>query len=147
MYLQRTSTLPKPQGPLSRAMPSLSVAAANEEVKQVLGEGKKSDNPIVTSKRSLYQHFTPEEKLQIRKRAAECGVTECGVTECGVTECGVTASIRYFSGLSQFSGRPWLHVTTCRPRPIRESFLREIGNLPETRKFCPTKVSRYTVFC
>jgi len=40
----------------------------------------------------------------------------------------------------------WLHVTTCRPRPIHESFLREIGNLPETRKFCPTKVSRYTVF-
>jgi len=40
----------------------------------------------------------------------------------------------------------WLHVTTCRPRPIRESFLREIGNWPETRKFCLTKVSRYTVF-
>jgi len=37
-YLQRTSTLPKPQGPLSRLMPSLSVAAANEEVKRVLDE-------------------------------------------------------------------------------------------------------------
>ena len=70
-YLQRTSTLPKPQGPLSRIMPSSSVAAANEEVKQVLDEeGKKPDDPTVTSKRSPYQRFTPEEKLQIGKRAA-----------------------------------------------------------------------------
>jgi len=54
-YLQRTSTLPKPQGPLSRIMPSSSVAAANEEVKRVLDEeGKKPDNPTVTSKRSQY---------------------------------------------------------------------------------------------
>ena len=85
-YLQRTSTSPKPKGPLSRLMPSSSVATANEEAKQVLDEGKKPDNPTVTSKRSPYQHFTPEEKLQIGKRAAECGVT---------------ASIHYFSGLSQ----------------------------------------------
>jgi len=57
-------------------MPSLSVAAANEEVKRVLDEeGKKPDNPTVMSKRSPYQHFTPEEKLQIGKWAAECGVT------------------------------------------------------------------------
>ena len=73
-YLQRTSTLPKPQGPMSGVMPSSRVAADNEEVKRVLDEeGKKPDNPTVTSKRSPCQHFTPEEKLQIGKRAAECG--------------------------------------------------------------------------
>jgi len=38
-----------------------------------------------------------------------------------------------------------LYVTTCRTHPIRESFLHEIVNLPETRKFCPTKVFRYKV--
>ena len=41
-YLQRTSTLPKPQKPLSRVMPSSSVAAANEEVKRVLDEEGKN---------------------------------------------------------------------------------------------------------
>ena len=30
-------------------------------------------------------------------------------------------------------------MTTCRPCPIRKSFLRESGNLPETRKFVPRK--------
>ena len=35
-YLQRTSTLPNPQGPLSRVIPSSSVAAANEEVKRAV---------------------------------------------------------------------------------------------------------------
>ena len=84
-YFQPSPALPKPQGPLSKVMPSSSIAAANEEVKRVLEiEEKKSDpgsNPA--TKRSPYQHFTPEEKLLIGKREAECGVT---------------SSIRYFSG-------------------------------------------------
>jgi len=41
-YLQHTSALPKPQGPLSRVMPSSSIAAANKEVKRVLDEEGKN---------------------------------------------------------------------------------------------------------
>ena len=76
-YFQPSSTLPKPEGRLSTVVPSSSIAAANKEVKQVLD---KTDKP--ESKRGAYEHFTPEEKAQIGKRAAEYGVT---------------ASLRYFS--------------------------------------------------
>ena len=107
-FFQPFPVLPKPQGPLSKVMPSSSIAAVNEEVKRVLE--KKSDpggNPA--TKRSPYQHFTPEEKLLIGKRAAECGVT---------------SSIRYFSGVSQFRGR---QLKESSVRGWKTTYLKEIS--------------------
>ena len=48
------------------------IAAANKKVKQVLD---KADKPEGNSKHGEYEHFTPEEKAQIGKQAAEYGVT------------------------------------------------------------------------
>ena len=64
-------SLPKPDGPLSAVVPSSSIAAAKKEVTKVLEE--ELDTP--KSARGEYEHFTPEEKAQIGKRAAEHGVT------------------------------------------------------------------------
>ena len=67
-------------------MPSSSIAAANKEVKQILDKANKPEENL--AKCGAYEHFTPEEKAQIGKRAAEYGVT---------------ASLRYYS--RAFPGR------------------------------------------
>jgi len=137
-YLQRTSTLPKPQGPLSRVMPSLSVAAANEEVKRVLDEEGKNltiQQSRLNDQGSLWQG-------SIWPRAAAPNfLVDMVASHAGVNTVWLNPSAIFVIR----SNIKWFHVTTCRPRPIRESFLREIGNLPETWKFCPTKVSCYMV--
>ena len=78
-YFQPSSTLPKPEGRLCAVMPSSSIAAANK-VKQILDKANKPEENL--AKCGAYEHFTPEEKAQIGKRAAEYGVT---------------ASLRYYS--------------------------------------------------
>ena len=91
MYKPSNSSLPKTEGRLATVMPSSSIAAANREVKKVL------DEPAdLTTKRGTYEHFTPEEKALIGKRAAEFGIR---------------ASIRYFS--TKFPGRS-LKVSSVR---------------------------------
>ena len=74
-------SLPKPDRPLSAAVPSSSIATANKEVTKVLEEWLDQKDATPKSARGEYEHFTPEEKVRIGKRAAEHGVT---------------AAIRYF---------------------------------------------------
>ena len=57
--------LPSPGGPLSRHMPSLSIASANKEVKVSLM------HLTVCGKYSVY---TEEEKFKVAKRAAELSI-------------------------------------------------------------------------
>ena len=77
-YLKQQSEddLPDPRGPLSRKVPSASIASANEEVRCVI-----LDPEPVKGARGSYTKFTAEQKAGIRKRAAEHGVA---------------ATIRYF---------------------------------------------------
>ena len=71
------SILPKPNGSLLMVVPVSTIAAVNKEVKQVLDTSGTAagKSPTPTSKRGKYNHFTPKEKAQIGKRAAEHGVT------------------------------------------------------------------------
>ena len=101
-YFQPSSALPKPEGRLSTVVPSSSIAAANKEVKQVLDQTDKAE-----LKRGAYEHFTPEEKARIGKRAAEHGVT---------------ASLRYFSKV--YSGRSLKESTV---RTWKMKYLQEIA--------------------
>ena len=79
-YFQMANpTLPKPDGPLSTAVPSSSIAAANREVKQLLDKANKHGRTdylrtTLTSKRGTYERFTAEEKAKIGRRAAEHSV-------------------------------------------------------------------------
>ncbi len=62
-YFQRSdSVLPKPEGPLSAVVPASGIKAANAEVKPVLEAG--------ASKRGTYDHFSPQDKARIGKRAS-----------------------------------------------------------------------------
>ena len=79
-FFKRESVLPNSSGPLSRIIPASYIEAANKTVKDIVvldamvstsGDGPKAS----TKKRGCYEQFTPEEKLQMGKRAAEHGVT------------------------------------------------------------------------
>ena len=118
-------TLPKPDGPLSTAVPSSSIAAANREVKQLLDGADKQDSPRTTStyNRGTYERFTAEEKAKIGRRAAEHGVT---------------ASVRYFSkvfpgrSLKESSVRTWktkyLQEFTAKRRVGEEATVKELAH-------------------
>ena len=60
--------VPDPRGPLAKQVPSTSIVSANEEVKDVLAQGTEP------TKRGAYAKFTPAQKAEIGKRAAEHGV-------------------------------------------------------------------------
>ena len=71
--------LPKPDGPLSSVIPSLSIESANVAVKKamlvashVTAEGDEIDD---YKRCGTYQHFTSKEKLELGKRAAELGIS------------------------------------------------------------------------
>ena len=64
--LKSDSVLPNPNGPLSKLVPSSSIIAANEAVKDAISETTKTRGP--------YVQFTAEEKARMGKRAAECGI-------------------------------------------------------------------------
>ncbi len=112
-FIPAVSVLPKPDGPLSRIVPASSIAAANKEVKGVLDLPKASgaEEKQTTSKRGTYDHFTPEEKARIGKRAAEHGVT---------------ATIRYFSRV--FPGHSLKESTV---RTWKKKYLQEIARAGE----------------
>ena len=70
--------LPKPDGLLLQVIPPSSIIVAiNKEVKKVLDlpTGPRAEEKKTTSKRGMYDHFTPKEKARIEKRVAEHGVT------------------------------------------------------------------------
>ena len=113
-------------GPLSTAVPSSTITAANKEVKQLLDQAcDDHDNTKTTStsKRGAYERFTAEEKARIGKRAAEHGVT---------------ASVRYFSkvfpgrSLRESSVRTWkmkyLQEVAAKRRAGEEITVKELAN-------------------
>ena len=71
-YFSRTATsgsssvLPSPTGPLSLQVPSSSISNANSEVAKVLEQND-------SKKRGPYRRLSAEERLEIGKRALECG--------------------------------------------------------------------------
>lgn len=115
-----TSRLPDPRGTLSKVIPSSSIAAANTEVEKC-GQS----NPAA-GKRKQYAKFTPEQRAEIGRRAAEHGVA---------------STIRYYA--SQYS----LKESTI--RGWRDSYIREmkkrkmenkpvnVTELPEKRRGRP----------
>jgi len=58
--------LPNPNGPSSKLVPSSSIIAANEVVKDAISQSTKARGP--------YVQFTAEEKARMGKRAAEFGI-------------------------------------------------------------------------
>ena len=121
-YFQTKSSLPKPDGPLSKAVPSSSIVAANKEVKEVLEKPEEKDT-LTPSKRGTYESFTPEEKARIGKRAAEHGVT---------------ATVRHFSrvftnrSLKESTVRTWkmkyLQEVAARRRANEDTSVKELVN-------------------
>lgn len=83
-YFER-STLPHPNGPLSRRLPPSTISFVNKEINSLL-ENSKSSSPTT---RGSYCVYTDDEKFLIGKRAAEMGVT---------------STIRHFK--EKFSDRP-----------------------------------------
>ena len=88
--------LPDPRGPLSKVVPSTSIASANGEVRRVLQQ---------TQKRGTYAKLTADKKAEIGKRAAEHGVA---------------ATIRYYNNHSievkVSSVRTWRNAYTSEIR-------------------------------
>ena len=63
--------MPNPCGPLSRAIPSPAIAAANKEIKQLTQCAK-------SSKRGLYHRYTAKERADIGMYALQNGVQAAG---------------------------------------------------------------------
>ena len=72
--------LPDPSGPLSKVIPSSSIASCNAKVTKVLKQAKRS----VT--KNYYTKLTPAQRYEIGKKGAKMGVT---------------AAIRYYKKDSQ----------------------------------------------
>ena len=81
--------LPDPSGPLTKSVPSTSIAAANLNVRSII----ESQN---RQKRGNYGKFTPEQKAMIGKRAAEHGVVAA-----------VWYYIKQFPNLKENTVRDW----------------------------------------
>ncbi len=94
------TVLPDPRGPLTRQIPSTAIASANGEVRQLL-QAQQAAEPVSATKRGSYVKFTPEQKAEVGKRAAEHGVA---------------ATVRYFGkrfpGLKESSVRTWRNAYT-----------------------------------
>ena len=111
--LTRKPSLPKPDGPLSKVVPSVGILLASKEVKEVLeGDGlvaPSGSTNLGTSgihTRGPYEHFTTDEKAKIGKKAAEIGVA---------------ATVKLFS--KQFHGRVLKENSV---RTWRDKYLKEL---------------------
>ena len=113
--------LPDPRGPLSKEVPSTAIAAANNEVKHVveLQRGKT---------RGTYTKFTPEQKAEVGKRAAEHGVA--------ATVCYYK---KWFPGIKESSVRTWKNVYTSEIGKSRRegSEVFTVQKLPEKKRGRP----------
>lgn len=93
--------LPDPRGPLSKIMPSSSIASANSKVKAMTA--MTSLGSAAGNKLGCYMKYTAEQKAEIGKRAAENGVV---------------SAIQYFSknskypNLKESSVRDWRNAYT-----------------------------------
>ena len=66
---QKHSDLPDPMGPLSKKIPSSTIATVNAKVVSAV------ERPAGAGSRGPYSYLTPEQKYCIRKRAVEFGMT------------------------------------------------------------------------
>ena len=153
-YLMSTKpeeVLLKPGGPLASDLLSSVISTINKEVKGVL---EKSSSTAKETKRGKYDHYTPEEKAEILKRAVEHGIA---------------ATIRFYSGkhperpaLKESTVRMWKNqyvselkrkrqageetsIMTLHPRNLwsnRENFTREISFPCNPRKFPAIRYNR-----
>ena len=75
------AVLPKTDGPLSTLMPTSAIQAANQAVRATLLDSESpvtetdEGNDCTTKHRGNYQFFSPKEKAELGKRAAEYGIT------------------------------------------------------------------------
>ena len=70
------SSLPDPNGKLSRTIPSSSIAAANQEVSQILAAGGDKDPQSASSTtRAPYAKFTPKQKATVGNYAVSNGTS------------------------------------------------------------------------
>ena len=74
--------LPKTDGPLLTLMPTSGIQAANKAVRAMLLDSESpsmtetdSGNDSATKHCENYQFFSPKEKVELDKRAAEYGIT------------------------------------------------------------------------
>ena len=105
-YFKRHSDnkLPDPRGPLSIKIPSTSIASANVEVRDVVGQESASRGP--------YVKITAEQRAVIGKRAAEHGIA---------------AAIRFytkFDNLKESRMHTWERSTSWKSRKGGEGDLR-----------------------
>lgn len=102
--------LPNPNGPLSSRMPSVAIAAANREVKELVSCASDAENAADTQKtsRGQYLSYTDKERARIAKRASEFGVTN---------------TIRHFS--KEFADRPLKESTV---RTWMPKYRQELAN-------------------
>ena len=99
--------LPDPSGPLSKVIPSSSIASCNAEVTKVL---KLQAKPASRVAKKCYTKLTPVQRYEIGKRGAEMGVT---------------AAIRYFK--KKF---PDLSLTEPTVRRLKNLYLEELAKKP-----------------
>lgn len=102
----KRSTLPNPNGPLSKVLPSEGIKSANTVVEEVLKENNSQNKAGGTGSRGTYEHFTADEKAKIAKKAAENGVA---------------ATVRYYSDC--FHGRS---LKDSSVRTWRDKYLEEL---------------------
>ena len=119
-------------------MPSSSIAAANREVKKVV------DEPAdLTTKRGTYEHFTPEEKALIGKRAAEFGIRN-SIRYFSMKFPGPSSSLRAHMQVHWACAGPHLHYNWT-GAPSAKVFSAKFSLCTQLQKFSPSKVFRYTV--
>ena len=130
------TVLPKNDGPLANLMPNSAVEAANKAVRATLLESprvpteKDGDNADSRKKRrGSYQFFTPKERAELGKRAAECGMT---------------STIRYFTKVDgQERSLSPSTLFTWKEQYLRELAKRkhdedpEVKQLPLRKRGCP----------
>ena len=113
--------LPDPRGPLSKIIPLSAISAANSEVKKYVqtaaGHGKKRNN---------YAKFSPEQKAEVGRRAAEHGVA---------------STIRYYDGqfsLKESTIRCWRdsYIKELKKRKLEKKSL-NVTELPEQKRGRP----------
>ena len=128
MYFQpaQIGSLPDPRGPLSRQVPSSAISAANSKVTAVLQQPPMTWRP----KRGIYAKFTPEQKADIGKRAAEHGIE---------------STVRYYSKwlpdcpLKESSVRMWrnAYIAEIRKKWAEHSEDMSVKRLPEKKRGHP----------
>ena len=118
------SVLPKENGMLSLLMPSLSIVAANSEVWKVMKENGGT--------RSLgkYQHHTDKEKVEIAKKALECGIV------CTISHYAKIDPQRKLSPSTIYTWKA-KYVQELAKRRREKDITTEIKELPSKKRGCP----------